>query len=445
MKIVDTPLGEIRPYGRNAKKHDAKQVANVAESIRQYGFVQPIVVDGDGVIVIGHCRYAAAKKLGMATVPVVRVDDLTPAQVDALRIVDNKTNESPWDLELLMEDLPRLDLDAFDFDFALPEIKDEADEAEEDGGEQDGAADKEQTPPREEHAKLSDTFIVPPFSILDTRQGDWINRKRQWREIIQDDGSTRGDAQTFSDSLSKWGNSANISLLDPVLAEVIVSWFLPQNQHCNVFDTFAGDTVFGFVAAYKGHTFNGIELREEQAAFNQEQADRFGISATYHCDDGRNVQSYLQPETQDLYFSCPPYFDLEVYSDKENDASNQKTYAEFYAILHEAFRKSIECLKNNRFAVVVASDVRDKKTGGYYDFISDIKHTFSEGGCLLYNEIVLVNVAGSAAIRARNGMRNRKTIRTHQEVLVFYKGDASKIHSIFGDVEAATINDGEDE
>lgn len=130
MKIVDTPLGEIRPYGKNAKKHDAKQVANVAESIRQYGFVQPIVVDGDGVIVIGHCRYAAAKKLGMATVPVVRVDELTPEQVDALRIVDNKTNESPWDLELLMEDLPRLDLDAFDFDFALPEIKDEADEVE---------------------------------------------------------------------------------------------------------------------------------------------------------------------------------------------------------------------------------------------------------------------------------------------------------------------------
>lgn len=125
MKIVDTPLGEIQPYGRNAKKHDAKQVANVAESIRQYGFVQPIVVDGDGVIVIGHCRYAAAKKLGMATVPVVRVDELTPAQVDALRIVDNKTNESPWDIELLMEDLPRLDLDAFDFDFALPEIKGE--------------------------------------------------------------------------------------------------------------------------------------------------------------------------------------------------------------------------------------------------------------------------------------------------------------------------------
>lgn len=155
MKIVDTPMGEIRPYRRNTKKHDSKQVANVAESIRQYGFVQPIVVDGDGVIVIGHCRYAAARKLGMATVPVVRVDELTPEQVDALRIVDNKTNESPWDLELLMEDLPRFDLDTFDFDFALPEIKDEANEAE----------NVEQTPPppappvREEAEERPETEI----------------------------------------------------------------------------------------------------------------------------------------------------------------------------------------------------------------------------------------------------------------------------------------------
>lgn len=119
MQIIETPINEIRPYKRNAKKHDAKQIANVAESIRQYGFVQPIVVDGDGVIVIGHCRYAAAKELGMTTVPCVCVDELTPAQVDALRIVDNKTNESPWDFDLLANELPGLDLSAFDFDWGI--------------------------------------------------------------------------------------------------------------------------------------------------------------------------------------------------------------------------------------------------------------------------------------------------------------------------------------
>lgn len=119
MNIIQRELDSIRPYAGNAKKHDATQVANVAESIRQYGFVQPIVIDKDGVIVIGHCRALAAKKLGMKEVPCVCVDDLTPEQVKALRVVDNKTNESPWDMDLLAAELPGLDLEGFDIDFDL--------------------------------------------------------------------------------------------------------------------------------------------------------------------------------------------------------------------------------------------------------------------------------------------------------------------------------------
>lgn len=95
----------------------------MAESIRQFGFVQPVVVDRDGVIVIGHCRALAAEKLGMVEVPCVCVDDLTPEQVNALRLVDNKTNESPWDLDLLAAELPELDLSAFDFEWGLPDDK----------------------------------------------------------------------------------------------------------------------------------------------------------------------------------------------------------------------------------------------------------------------------------------------------------------------------------
>lgn len=80
MKITKKKLSEITPYKNNAKKHDKRQIANVAESIKQYGFVQPLVIDRDGVIVIGHCRAMAAKKLGMEEVPCVCVDDLTPEQ-----------------------------------------------------------------------------------------------------------------------------------------------------------------------------------------------------------------------------------------------------------------------------------------------------------------------------------------------------------------------------
>ena len=137
MDVVQKQLSEIIPYARNAKKHDARQIKNVAESIKQYGFVQPIVIDRDGVIVIGHCRALAAKKLGIKEVPCVCVDDLTPEQVNALRPVDNKSNESDWDFDLLADELPGLDLSAFDFDWGLPEdqteevVEDDAPEVDE--------------------------------------------------------------------------------------------------------------------------------------------------------------------------------------------------------------------------------------------------------------------------------------------------------------------------
>lgn len=138
MDVKNIPIKEIVPYARNAKKHDKRQIDNVAESIRQYGFVQPVVIDRDGVIVIGHCRVLAAKKLGMEAVPCVCVDDLTPEQVNALRLVDNKTNESDWDMDLLSMELPEIDLSAFDFDWGLTEddsaeiVEDEAPEVSDD-------------------------------------------------------------------------------------------------------------------------------------------------------------------------------------------------------------------------------------------------------------------------------------------------------------------------
>ncbi len=119
MKIVNKNLADLTPYEGNAKKHDSTQIANVAESIRHFGFVQPIVIDRNGVIVIGHCRALAAEKLGMKEVPCVCVDDLTPEQVNALRIVDNKSNESPWDFDILPDELAEIDFSGFDFDFGF--------------------------------------------------------------------------------------------------------------------------------------------------------------------------------------------------------------------------------------------------------------------------------------------------------------------------------------
>ena len=139
MKVANRNLAELTPYAGNAKKHDSTQIANVAESIKQFGFVQPIVIDRNDVIVIGHCRALAAKKLGMQEVPCVCVDDLTPEQVNALRIVDNKSNESEWDLDILPDELAELDLSDFDFDFGIEDeeketeiVEDKAPEVDED-------------------------------------------------------------------------------------------------------------------------------------------------------------------------------------------------------------------------------------------------------------------------------------------------------------------------
>ena len=119
MDIKNIAVKDLIPYEKNTKKHDDVQINNVAESIKQYGFVQPIVIDKNNVVVIGHCRLLAAKKLKMADVPCVCVEDLTEEQVKALRIVDNKSNESPWDFDFLADELAEISLNGFDFDFGI--------------------------------------------------------------------------------------------------------------------------------------------------------------------------------------------------------------------------------------------------------------------------------------------------------------------------------------
>ena len=132
MNIEYKKLKALTPYEKNTKKHDKTQINNVAESIKKYGFVQPIVIDKKNTVVIGHCRLLAAKKLKMKEVPCVCVEDLTEEQVKALRIVDNKSNESPWDFDILPDELAELDLSDFDFDFGMSLDEDDTETKERD-------------------------------------------------------------------------------------------------------------------------------------------------------------------------------------------------------------------------------------------------------------------------------------------------------------------------
>lgn len=121
LEILYISPQELTPYTKNAKIHPAEQVEHIANSIQQFGFRQPIVVDADNVVIIGHGRLLAAQKLGLEKVPVVKADDLTEAQIKALRLADNKTNESEWDLEFLDSELLELqgDINMEDFGFDL--------------------------------------------------------------------------------------------------------------------------------------------------------------------------------------------------------------------------------------------------------------------------------------------------------------------------------------
>ena len=132
----------------------------------------------------------------------------------------------------------------------------------------------------------------------------------------------------------------------------------------------------------------------------------------------------------DMILSCPPYFNLERYSDLENDISNM-SWENFKRCYKDIIKNTCDLLKNNRFAVFVVGDVRDKQ-GIYLNFIDYTKQCFLDCGLCFYNDLILVNVVGTGALRcAKPFNSNRKVFKCHQNVLVFYKGDLSAIKQNF--------------
>ena len=282
--------------------------------------------------------------------------------------------------------------------------------------------------------RLADKFLVPPFSVFDTKQGYWQQRKKEWKEIGLDSGSGRSDDLLGNGNglkqlaQKKSMNLTGTSVFDPVLCEVIYNWFCMNGGI--VFDPFAGGSVRGVVAELLGRRYIGIDLSEKQVDANQVNADKLGVCPAWHCDDSRNADKYIPDASADLVFSCPPYHNLERYSDHPLDLSNMN-YTDFLEAYREIISISCRKLKENRFAVFVVSDIRDNK-GAYRDFVSQTKHIFQDCGLCLYNDIVLLNQYGTAPMRAsaQFGVR-RKTAKVHQNVLVFFKGDIKAIKVLY--------------
>jgi ParB/RepB/Spo0J family partition protein len=113
MSVVSMNIAEIKPYKKNAKNHLDKQIDQIIRSIEAFGFNQPIVIDKNCVIIVGHGRFIAAKKLGMKKVPVY-IANLSNAKAKAYRLADNRLNESTWDMDLVIEEIKELDTEGFD-------------------------------------------------------------------------------------------------------------------------------------------------------------------------------------------------------------------------------------------------------------------------------------------------------------------------------------------
>jgi len=279
---------------------------------------------------------------------------------------------------------------------------------------------------------MNDTSY-PPFSAFDSKQGYWQSRKREWKAIGLQSEVGRADALLGSGLkklAEKQGSSlTGTSIFDPVLCEVIYNWFSPKDGI--VFDPFAGGSVRGVVAEMLGRHYIGIDLSEMQVDANQLNADKLGVCPAWHCDDSRNMDSYLPDGSADLVFSCPPYHNLEKYSDHPLDLSNM-SYAEFTEAYADIIAGACRKLKENRFAVFVVGEIRDNK-GAYRDFVGLTKRLFMDAGLILYNDSVLLEQYGTAPMRAANNFKHRKITKVHQNVLVFYKGDIKAIRDVFDD------------
>ena len=296
---------------------------------------------------------------------------------------------------------------------------------------------------------LVDKYGWPPFSILNTISFDWQRRKDEWERlgIFTSDGRdvkryNATPTNTFSARGADAKTAESVSIFDPYLCELMYRWFSIKGMR--VLDPFAGGCVRGVVASVLGRYYFGIDLSNTQVETNNAQyhtlTSRYtNISGTteWIVGDSNDVLDTLQQEEKfDMVFTCPPYYNLEKYSDNPKDLSNLETYGLFLEKYGSILDKSAKLLKEDSFFVIVVSELRanshDIKESQYVGFVADTINILRNSGLKYYNEIILENNIGSLPIRApKNFSRRRKIGRHHQNILVFYKGKIENIENKF--------------
>ena len=415
-EIRTVKLSDLKPTSNNPRKITKEDLEKLKKSIAEFPEMleaREVVVDENLRILGGHQRVKALLENGETEVKVKIVKGWTEEQKERFVIQDNLQN-GEWDDDVLAEwDKEKLKA----WGMEIPDIK-PYDMNEED---KSGAVSKR--------------FGAPPLSVLDTRQGYWKEGRKKWDALgieselgRKDDLLGNGGLKDFAQRIGL-GKQTGTSIFDPFLCELIYNWFTPE--HGKILDPFAGGSVRGVVASTLGFSYKGIDLRAEQVEENRKQGARICKEQEHKPEwlvgDSNKVLDTIDDQ-YDLVMSCPPYADLEVYSDDEADLSNME-YDDFIKVYRSIIKKAVSKLKDNRFACFVVSEVRSHdKNGKFRNFVGDTIKAFEDAGMDYYNEMVLVNPFGPVAMRVtRQFNGTRKVGRTHQNVLVFYKGAYDKI------------------
>ena len=290
---------------------------------------------------------------------------------------------------------------------------------------------------------LKQRFIMPPYSTWNTRDGEWLDRRRLWLakgiqsevgrdEYVKPTYATAGIASYWKGAKRANGKATKhsagferTSVFDPVVCELAYGWWCPPGGV--VLDPFAGGSVRGIVASVLGFKYFGIELRGEQVIANREQVNE--------CTRGQYAPKWRQGDAYeelkdvgwcDFIFSCPPYGNLETYSQEPGDISNM-TYDGFLDRYRDIVTRAVTKLRPNRFACFVVANYRsqDKDDRQMINFVGDTVQAFEAAGASFYNDIILINSVGTGAMRANTSFvrGGRKVVKCHQNILVFIKGD----------------------
>ena len=287
---------------------------------------------------------------------------------------------------------------------------------------------------------LTDKYVAPPLSVLDVKQSYWKNRRKEWLSLgIESELGRNENLLQLSELLQRKQNGT--SIFDPVLCECMYLWFSKEND--KILDCFAGGSVRGIVASKLNRHYTGVDLSKNQIGHNIVQANAICdklYAPKYINSNSVEIDSVVK-DKYNLLFSCPPYFNLEVYSEDPEDISTMN-YEDFTDDYSTIIKKSVNLLEDDSFAVFVVGEVRKKDSiGENIGFVQDtIKH-FKDAGCLYYNEMILLQEPATAAMRSNNYMdSSRKIAKCHQNVLVFVKGDPKKAVERMSEVKKVNVS-----